>query len=631
MNSKLHFLGIILLFLSVITFSQKNSISQNKYFVNGKFSTVNVAATKTSWNVRLMNLETPFEGNKAYEESIQKIKREVEKKYPKKYFSNNPINKNSKVSADSCVVLKSFQGNYFNNSTPNDNTLAINNNGMLISCINSTMNIYDTQNDTLLKSVALAAFSDTLDLDAKQYDPKLLYDADADKFVMTYLSGTQDSTSNIVVAFSQSSDPLGLWNLYSLTGNPLNDSSWSDYPAISITNNELFLTVNLLCDSGSWQTSFKQSVIWQIDKSNGYAGDSLHSKVWSNIKSGSLQIRNIHPVQGGSEPAGPDEYLLSNRNFAIQSDTIFLLHISNVQSDTNAVLTITPLIADKCYGMPPDAAQAGSQTLATNDARVLGAFLENDMIQFVGNSIDTLSGMAVIYHGIISNIPTVPVVHLNLISDTMEFGYPNISYTGATALDNSAIISVNYSGLFTNAGFCAINYNGNTGVYSQPGNLKSGNSYVNLFSGTTAERWGDYSGSQRVYNEPGKVWVAGFYGFKLTPTIRAHETWIAQLQKAAPDAGIATNNNISNSSFMNAYPNPVNDMMFVDFTIPEEAVVSVLLFDGNGRQVKQLMHGKAGRGKNLLSFSMEPLSPGNYFVTVNDASGTFLTKKLVKE
>jgi len=631
MNAKYLPLAVILLFLSVCSYSQTKSSGRQNQLSFKKHSTVNVSAIKNDWNVHLENMDNPFEGNKAYAEHMNELKREAGIKYPKKDHFVSPNKIKDKTTPDTCVVLGGFEGNAFANNLPNDNTLAISNNGMLISDINSSIYIYDTQNDTLLKTFSLTAFSDTLQMNSSQYDPKLLYDPGADRFVMAYLAGNQDSTSDIILAFSSSNDPLGFWNLYYLPGNPLGDTSWSDFPAIAFTQNELFLTINLLNDSGTWQTAFKQTVIWQIDKNKGYAGDTLKTKLWNDIQTSGRPLRNIHPIQGGSALTGPDIYLLSDRNFASQCDTIFLLHISNVLTDTNSYLTITPLITDVSYGFPPNADQPANQTLATNDARVLAGFMENDKIQFVGNSIDTLTGKASFYHGIINVFSGSNSVHLTLFSDTLEFGYPNISYTGLGALDNSAIITVDYANKFTFPGYCAINYNGITGMYSSLGNLKSGNSYVNFFSGTEPERWGDYSGSQRVYNDPGKVWVSGNFGKKKNSLSRVNATWIAHLQKADPDAGVQNYSGLNKAANLIAFPNPLSDQLFVDLTLPYDATINISLYDETGKLVRQLLQGKAAEGKNRLSFSTKPLGKGIYFLMAKDAKNIFLTQKIVKD
>lgn len=163
------------------------------------------------------------------------------------------------------------------------------------------------------------------------------------------------------------------------------------------------------------------------------------------------------------------------------------------------------------------------------------------------------------------------------------------------------------------------------------GNLKSGSSFINFFPGTEPERWGDYSGSQRVYNELGKVWVSGNFGKKLNSFTRVNATWIAQLYKGAPDAGIENINLHNDATALITYPNPVFDLMFVDLTIPYDALIDICLYDETGRLVKLLMHGKATKGVNLLSFNTNPLSHGIYFLTVKDVKNIFLTKKFVKE
>lgn len=603
-----------------------------------------MSSMQTGWDAQITNLDNPYEGNKAYAKHIKKIKDEVEKRFPRK--DNYNFKEKNKADVDTPLVVSGFEGNPFVNSVPNDNTLAVSNDGMLMSAINTSIYFFDTNNDTLLKTISLSAFSDTLDLVTDQYDSKLLYDPASDKFIIVYLAGFLDSTSNIIVGFSQSSDPLGLWNMYYLQGNPISDTSWSDFPAIAITENELFVTVNLLKNNESWQNAFKQSVVWQIDKSAGYSGTLLPIRLWYNILYGGKSMRNLNPIGGGSQLYGPDLYLLSDRNFDIQNDTIFLLHISDDLSDTSATLNVIPVISDKAYGMPPTARQPQNQTFETNDARILAGFYENNKIQFVGNTVDTLTGQASFYHGIINNVNSTPALHLNIFTDTLDFGYPNISYTGNSTENNSAIITVNHSSPSTPSGFSAYYYDG-SGSYSPRITLKKGVTYVNLLSGSY-ERWGDYSGSQRKYNEPGKVWVAGSFGKKRQQgfvTWREHGTWIAELIKPQDPVifpGISDliayqygmdktkNNTIPEYFDLLAYPNPVADIMYVTVDIPYDSQIEVELFDVTGKLIKQLMNGQVTAGKNLLTFSTLPLRNGTYFLTIQDSKSIFLTRKIVK-
>ncbi len=310
----------------------------------------------------------------------------------------------------------------------------------------------------------------------------------------------------------------------------------------------------------------------------------------------------------------------------MQNDTMFLLHVSNKLSEPTATLTVNALISDKAYGMPPQAKQPQNQLLETNDARILGGFIENDKIQFAGNTMDTLTGFATFFHGTVNNVSGSPSIHLTLMTDTLECGYPNISYMGNGISDNSSIITVNYTSAHTYPGFCSFYYNGN-GEYSKRVNLKSGNTYVNLISGT--DRWGDYSGNQRVYDDTGKAWVAGSFGkYKHQGifTYRLHGTWIAELQKQNDDVEII----IPEYFDLLAFPNPTSDIITVDLSIPYDAVIDVSLYDISGKLVKCLLNGSATAGKTRLSFSTKPLRKGIYFLTIKDSESIFLTKKIIK-
>ncbi|MFH0865256.1 MAG: T9SS type A sorting domain-containing protein [Bacteroidota bacterium] len=622
---KKHLLLLLLLFIITFSFSQEVSYQTRPASVN-KFQSIDISSLKTEWNVQITNLDNPFEGNKAYAEHIKKIKDEVEKRFPLK---DVPVVKDlNTLTIDTPIVISGFEGNPFYNSVPNDNTLAISNGGMLMSAINTSIYFFDTNNDTLLKTISLSAFSDTLGLVTDQYDPKLLYDPNADKFIIVYLAGFLDSTSNIIVGFSQNSDPLGSWNMYSLPGNPLFDTSWSDFPAIAMTEDDLFITVNLLKNNESWQNAFKQSVVWQVDKNEGYCGNPVQTKLWYNILYSGKSMRNLNPIGGGSRLYSPDIFLLSNRNFDIQNDTIFLLHITGDISDTSATITINPVISDKTYGMPPKARQPQNHTFETNDARILGGFYENSKIQFAGNTVDTLTGQASFYHGIISNVTGTPSLHLNIFTDTLDYGYPNISYTGNNTENNSAIITVNHSSSSTPAGFSAFYYDG-SGSYSPRISLKKGITYVNLLTGSY-ERWGDYSGSQCKYNEPGIVWAAGSFGKarQQGPNLwREHGTWIAQLKKPDDEIIIPLIPEFFN---LTANPNPVEDVLYITVDIPYDSQIEVELFDVTGKLIKQLMSGQVTAGKNLLTFSTIPLRNGTYFLSIQDSKSIFLTRKIVK-
>jgi len=89
-------------------------------------------------------------------------------------------------------------------------------------------------------SESLAAFTSPVNGRHEEFDPKVIYDPQHNRFVLVCLVGFVDSTSKIIVGFSQSADPNGAWNLYVLPGNPLNNSLWTDYPMLSLSKKRTF-------------------------------------------------------------------------------------------------------------------------------------------------------------------------------------------------------------------------------------------------------------------------------------------------------------------------------------------------------------------------------------------------------
>ena len=112
------------------------------------------------------------------------------------------------------------------------------------------------------------------------------------------------NNSRIVVAFSQTSDPSANWNLYKLPGNPNNDpNSISDFPNIGLTKDELFITVNALYASPGYGR------IWQIEKQDGYNGETLTAVHYDNDKFNGSKFYSWLPLSGGTGLQG-SKYVL---------------------------------------------------------------------------------------------------------------------------------------------------------------------------------------------------------------------------------------------------------------------------------------------------------------------------------
>ena len=602
--------------LPFLGFSQQPS---KKTFSIPKAATVSPSLIVEDFNPTLRNIEAPFPGG----ESARNYLQELREKQSASFHPGRIARPDFKTAfANMPWVGKEIDGNRVYEGLPNDNDLAISNGDKIVSVINSNIFTYDLLTDTITSAVSLDAFSSILGITGSKFDPKLRYDPRADRFVMVFLNGFTDTTSKIIVAFSASNDPAGNWNLYSFPGNPLNDSTWTDYPIIGLSKTELFITGNLLIPGMSWQTGFKQSIIWQMKLSDGYSGGTMTSQLWSDIRFNGGPIRNLCPVQGGSNTTGPNIYFLSNRNFAPSTDSIFILEITDTINSPNDTLRVDLKHADNPYGFPPLAKQRLNAYLETNDARMLGAFIENGKIQFVSNTVNPDTNRACVYHGVISDLAGARTIHADYIkTDTLDFGYPNLSYAGIGASDNSSVISFNYTGSSTNPGFAAAFYNGPSS-YSDHIRIKSGLNYINLQTGAI-KRWGDYSGAQRKYNMPGVVWACGTYG----RVNRSYGTWITEIFN--PEVFVGTPVTIEEKQELLIFPNPVGEQFSVEFNLKEASNTEISLVDINGKLVHIFLRDRVKPGQNIFTFTANSLEAGIYFVKVRTGENETMSQKII--
>jgi len=641
---KIYLSLFISILISNIGLGQVNTIIKSK-----DHKKVILTENKDLWRVTLQNMEMPNPDGISEKARLEKLKRELSIKYPRKSIQYNTTK--STDSLPTIEIENGFEGNIYNNRVPNDNTLAISNNGILATGINSIYLFYDTQNDSLIDQGTLHSFTTGFPMfnTVSKYDPKFIYDPNEDRFIVTFLIGTAYQNSNVCVAFSSSNNPLDPWNVYLLSGNPLGTNHWTDYPAIALTDDELFITGNLLQNGVSWQIGFHQSLIWQIDKFDGYNGKpELDMQVWSDIIDDTIPLRNIHPAMGARGLRGPKQYLLSNKNFSAESDTLYMIEITNTLNSGQSSLNLTRFSLSDHYFMSPNGQQSIPKELATNDSRVLGAIIDDDWIQYVHHSMDTTYGTSGIYHGTINNYSSSPVINdttqvyngslINyntyvpsiyidavIISDSiMDYGYPNIASTGINPNEKECIIGFNYTSPIDSNGV-ACYYMNNNSLYSERNILKRGDAPINSFVNGTTDRWGDYFGIQRLYSEPCKVWMSGMYG-----KINNNGSWISNIGVSEPcntPEVIA-----SDSSFIYGilFPNPSMDLTNFDFTMNETMMVVIELFDIQGKLIKELYHDSAKEGMNRLSFNSYYMKPGTYILRISSDKQILFTEKLIK-
>lgn len=506
------------------------------------------------------------------------------------------------------------------NGTPNDNDCAVSNGGFVVSVLNSNMRVIDTDGK-ILKNFTLKGLGQIGGIQNSTFDPRVVYDPIADRFIIVFLNG-RDESSNTYVCFSKTNDPTLDWYAYALPGSNLfMDSTWSDYPIISISEEDLFITLNMLGNGKGFRDGFIESMIWQVGKKEGYAGDTaLKYNKWNGVKWNNTSIWSICPVQGGEKPNGPQSYFLSVRPTDFQNDSLFVTEITNTLSSGQATLNIRLVKTNRKYGFPPNAPQGNGQWLSTNDGRVLTAMVENGVIQFAGNCVDTTNYTAGIFHGYFKT--TDNTATLNIISsDTVDFGYPDIAYAGnGESWDNSAMLTFSRVSQNTPSGTAVMYINRDMG-YSDVVVVRNGTAFINQLA-DTLERWGDYTGIQRKYNEPRTHWLSGSMGLG-----SAHGTVIAKINN--PDPALLVPQAQSPVFETKIFPNPTAQWLTVEFELPQREVITFNLYDANGKLVSELFKDKVKAGTNRFTFNTAPLATGVYFLSIIQGTQTLKYEKIV--
>lgn len=601
----------------------------------------------------LEKIDAPMPGGSSYKDYLEEVKNLMSKQFPKNQIQKGVNQKKS--TANSPQQLRNFgalmhhpNSIFFDSSfvpggNPSDHTLAVSNDGKLMVGYNTSFWAYDLDADTAIfkpnvhfTTLSFGAIVQGSGVSLNSpFDPKLLYDPIEDRFVFLFLSGRGPSDSKIVVGFSQTNNPALGWNIYEIDGNPNDVNQWTDYPAMALTEGELFITVNLLRAGEPWETGFAETIVWQIDKFDGFDGNAeINTVLWNDIMYNNQPLRYFRPIQDGFEPKGPNCYFISNRSIpqvvdtvVLLNDSIFLIEITGEIDNPNAALQVKVGKANNVYGTPPNAKQANNFTLNTNDSRVLGGFYENGEIQFVGNTIDTLTGLAAIYHGYITNLNASEVdVDLRIITgkelngEVLELGYPNIASTG----NGAALIAFNHTSEANFAGHSCI-YVAPDYTYSDQIILKEGLDYVNRIPGNN-ERWGDYSGIQRKYNEPTHVWAAGYFGIPAT----RHTAWISEIEvPSSTPAGTE----FSPISLMNQepviFPNPASSYATLTFYAEKSEYMYFELYDLNGRLIKVLNQDYVNKGNYRYQIHQIDVASGTYLLQIRTAEKSIKQEKFV--
>ncbi|MCA9993162.1 MAG: hypothetical protein KDE29_19375, partial [Anaerolineales bacterium] len=242
-------------------------------------------------------------------------------------------------------------------SVPPDPEMAAGPNHLIV-VVNVSVAIYNKSGGLLFgPTPAVNLFSQSI-CRSGLYDPNVIYDEEADRWILAYDKGAFSASGGYCLLASQTGNPLGTWNEYFF---PLNGSGgWLDYPHAGVGDSHIFMGGNIFSLGGS----YVEGRIYAFNKANLYAGTAVTAVAQGlGATYDTPQPLNLHGFSTGTWPAlGNTHYFLSEP-FDGANYTLFRWDTSTLTNRGNINLG--------AGGYPANVPQNGSGLIKANDYRPL--------------------------------------------------------------------------------------------------------------------------------------------------------------------------------------------------------------------------------------------------------------------
>ena len=456
------------------------------------------------------------------------------------------------------VVLKSFNGLPETNSIPPDPYIAVGPTHVMAT-VNSSFAIWDKEGN-LIKTINADLWYRPLYSLASAFDPKVLYDHFAKRWIMVWLHQNDNTMlSYYFVSVSDDSIPTGTWYSWALPSN-LNGNTavnnWGDYQGVGFDDKAIYLSSNQF--SFGSPAYFQYTKIRIIPKAQLYAntaGPAVWKDIW-NIRyptgGPASMVFNIRPSIMYS--ANNEYYLLHAPNFGSGQDFMALYKIKDVLTNPSLTGSIVPVT----FSYPaPKADQLGGSTMLIeaggsnirNEPKYRDGYLWG--VHSIRNPSSTSS----------SSLRYVKIdVQTSTASEDMAMGAPNYWYAyPALEVDQDHNLAVTFSRSATTEYMGAFfSYRIATDPPGLRGSIMLQDGKANYVKdyGSERNRWGDYNGLWLDPSDNYSMWTFTEY----VAALNTWGTWVGKI-RLTPFSGIYAGISPSILQFGNIELNNTSDTL----------------------------------------------------------------------
>lgn len=250
--------------------------------------------------------------------------------------------------------------------TPPDAEIAVGINHV-VEVVNSTVAIYNkADGSTAAGPVDMEAlYSGVCGAGQFYFDPVAVYDDQANRYVVSFIVD-EGSANHFCIAVSQTSDPLGNWNVYNFDCNPgAGTNYFCDYHRVAAGQDALYVTANM------FGQSFVRNHVFAFEKSQMYAGQPANF-VKFDVSSTYFTLNPTkmlgHDFGGWPSDAAEPHYIVTTPTLGGRVDIFAFADPWGTPS-----LTLDGSVTAGSFSYPVSSPQLGGQSITSNDGRLLDA------------------------------------------------------------------------------------------------------------------------------------------------------------------------------------------------------------------------------------------------------------------
>jgi hypothetical protein len=383
------------------------------------------------------------------------------------------------------------------NVAPPDTQLAVGPSD-IVEAVNATLSVWSKTGTALLSADLNSFFG--VPGGYSFFDPRVVFDPATSRWLMSGVAA-ESTTSYVYLAVSQTSDPLGTWNLNTVVHYA---GIVTDQPKLGFDSDVVVLSWG---DFSGTSLAFSGEETWVLQKSELLTGSAVAVTSFGPdlTRFGVVPAENLTPTS--------IEYLTYNNGCGANTtgacntgtSALGVVAITGTPAASDVTWTETdPAMA--ATTIPPDASQPGSSALvATNDDRFLTTTSDGATLYISGNVGCVPSGDTVLR-------PCAGLIKVSISGSASVTADRALGYPGS-ALYYPAVVPDANGDVFMAATFSSAS------VYPEAISLSlaaGGSSFsgMRFFAGSGANTdyyWGDYSGAAVDPSNPLDFWVAAEY------------------------------------------------------------------------------------------------------------------------